>query len=188
MLGVLPGVIGTIQATEAIKLILGIGEPLIGRLLIYDALRMRFREIALRRDPDCPVCGTHPAIRELREYDGYCTPMRPEDPVTDAQDMTVTELKARQDGGTAPALIDVREPHEAEICRIPGATLIPLAQLPAALATFDPSQEIVVHCRTGARSARAVAMMRSRGFSRARNLAGGVLAWVDQVDPTQAKY
>jgi adenylyltransferase/sulfurtransferase len=188
VLGVLPGVIGTIQATETIKLILGVGEPLIGRFLIYDALRMRFREIALRRDPDCPVCGTHPSIRELHEYDDYCTPTRPEAPVTDAQDMTVTELKARQDGGTAPALIDVREPHEAEICRIPGAKLIPLAQLPGALAAFDPSQEIVVHCRSGARSARAVAMMRSRGFTRARNLAGGVLAWVDQVDPTQPKY
>lgn len=189
VLGVLPGVIGTIQATEALKLILGIGEPLIGRFLIYDALRMRFREIKLRKDPDCPVCGANPAIRELREYDEYCTPTRPEAHVTaDAQDMTVTELKARQDGGTAPMLIDVREPHEANICRIPGATLVPLAQLPGRLADFDRTAEIVIHCRSGARSARAVAMMREQGFSRARNLAGGVLAWIDQIDPSLPKY
>ena len=189
VLGVLPGIIGTIQATEAIKLILGVGEPLIGRFLIYDALRMRFREIKLRKDPDCPVCGTHPTIRELREYEEYCTPARQEEHITvDTQDMTVRELKIRQDEGRAPVVIDVREPHEVAICRIPGTLEIPLAQLPGRLADLDPSQEIVVHCRSGARSAKAVAMMRARGFSRARNLAGGVLAWVDQIDPSQPKY
>lgn len=189
VLGVLPGVIGTIQATEAIKLILGIGEPLIGRFLIYDALRMRFREIKLRKDPDCPVCGVNPAIKELREYEAYCTPAQPEAHVTaDPQDMTVAELKMRQDRGDAPVVIDVREPYEVEICRIPGTRPIPLAHLPGALADLDPGQEIVVHCRSGARSARAVAMMRARGFARARNLAGGVLAWVEHIDPTQPKY
>jgi len=189
VLGVLPGVIGTIQATEAIKLILGIGEPLIGRFLIYDALRMRFREIRLRKDPDCPVCGINPTIRELRECEAYCTPARPEAPVTaDATDMTVTQLKARQDQGTAPTVIDVREPYEVAICRIPGTAFIPLAQLPGRLGEFNPSDEIVVSCRSGARSARAVAMMQARGFSRARNLAGGILAWIDQIDPSQPKY
>ena len=189
VLGVLPGVIGTIQATEAIKLILGIGEPLIGRFLIYDALRMRFREIKLRKDPDCPVCGANPSIRELREYDEYCTPARPEVHDTmNGQDMTVGELKARMDEGQAPIVIDVREPYEVAICRIPGTMLVPMAQLPAKLADLDPAQEVVVHCRSGARSAQAVAMMRARGFARARNLAGGILAWIDQVDPSLPKY
>jgi adenylyltransferase/sulfurtransferase len=189
VLGVLPGVIGTIQATEAIKLILGIGEPLIGRFLIYDALRMRFREIRLRRDPDCPVCGANPSIRELREYEEYCTPARPEAQHTmNGQDMTVGELKARMDAGQTPIVIDVREPYEVAICRIPGTMLVPMAQLPSKLADLDPAEEIVVHCRSGARSAQAVAMMRARGFARARNLAGGILAWIDQVDPNLPKY
>ena len=189
VLGVLPGVIGTIQATEAIKLILGIGEPLIGRFLIYDALRMRFREIKLRKDPDCPVCGANPAIRDLHEYEEYCTPARPGTHLNaDPLDITVIELKEKIDRGDAPVLIDVREPHEHAICQIPGAALIPMAQLPGRLSEFDPSQEVVVHCRSGARSANAVAMMRSKGFSKARNLAGGVLAWVDQIDPSQPKY
>jgi molybdopterin/thiamine biosynthesis adenylyltransferase/rhodanese-related sulfurtransferase len=189
VLGVLPGVIGTIQATEALKLILGIGEPLIGRFLIYDALRMRFREIKLRKDPDCPVCGAHPAIRDLREYDHYCTPARQEGPlISDSTDITALELKQRMDRGDPPRLLDVREPHEHAVNRIPGAILVPLAQLPDRLADLDPADEVVVHCRSGIRSARAVAMMRGRGFAHARNLAGGVLAWIDQVDPTQPKY
>ena len=189
VLGVLPGVIGTIQATEAIKLILGIGEPLVGRFLIYDALRMRFRELKLRKDPDCPVCGTHPTIRELRELEQYCSPVRQHDEAQlKTNDMTVTELKSRMDAGNPPAIIDVREPHEHQICRIPGATLIPAAQLSSRLSEFDPLQEVVVHCRSGARSAQAVLMMRDKGFTNARNLKGGVLAWVDEVDPTQPKY
>jgi molybdopterin/thiamine biosynthesis adenylyltransferase/rhodanese-related sulfurtransferase len=189
VLGVLPGIIGTIQATEAIKLILGIGEPLVGRFVIYDALRMRFRELKLRKDPDCPVCGTQPSICELRELAQYCSPVRhAEEAQLKTNDMTVTELKARMDAGDAPRLIDVREPHEHQICRIPGATLIPAAQLSSRLSEFDPLQEVVVHCRSGARSAQAVLMMKDRGFAHARNLKGGVLAWVDEVDPTQPKY
>ncbi len=187
VLGVLPGVIGTIQATEALKLILGIGEPLIGRFLIYDALRMRFREIRLRKDPDCPVCGTRPSIRNLTEYGTYCTPAR-DDAAPDASEMTVAELKARQDQGTAPLLLDVREPYEVAICRIPGAVSVPLGQLAARLAEFDPAAEIVVQCRIGARSAQVVAAMRDRGFRRARNLAGGILAWIDQIDPSLPRY
>lgn len=191
VLGVLPGIIGTIQATEAIKLILGIGEPLIGRFLIFDALRMRFREIKLRKDPQCAVCGDHPTIRELIEYEGYCSPATtghgPTDPRTH-MDITVKELKERMDRGDAPTLIDVREPNEAAICTIPGAVLIPQGQLPAQLASFDKNQEIVVHCKSGGRSGRAVDYMKQQGFTNARNLTGGILAWIDQVDPSQPKY
>ena len=188
VLGVLPGIIGVIQATEALKLILGIGEPLIGRFLIYDALRMRFRELKLRKDPDCPVCGTAPTIREVRELEEYCTPVRPHEEAMKTDEMTVLELKERMDRGDAPTVIDVREPHEHQICSIPGATLIPLAQLPSKLAELDPSTEVVVHCRSGGRSSKAVAFMREKGFTQAKNLKGGVLAWVDQVDPSQPKY
>ena len=197
VLGVLPGIIGIIQATEAIKLILGIGEPLIGRFLIYDALRMRFRELKLRKDPDCAVCGANPTITELREYEGYCErrpgagePLR--DPLvpgaTDGLNVTVRELNERMARGEMPLVIDVREPHEHAICRIPGAQLIPLAQLPSRLADLDPAREVVLHCRSGSRSARAVALLREKGFAHARNLTGGVLAWVDEIDPSQPKY
>ena len=151
----LPGIIGTIQATEAVKLILGIGEPLVGRFLVYDALRMRFRVITLPKDPDCPVCGSHPTIRELRAYDDdRCAAVatRRTPTATDATaregDMTVTELKARMDRGDAPMIVDVREPAEFEICRIPGAVLIPLGQLPSRVGELDPSQEIVLQCKS----------------------------------------
>jgi adenylyltransferase/sulfurtransferase len=189
VLGVLPGIIGTIQATEAIKLILGIGEPLIGRFLIYDALRMRFRELRLPRDPDCPVCGEHPRIRELRAYDELCSPAaHDEAPADTMQDMTVVELKSRIDSGNPPVIVDVREPSEFQICRIPGAILIPLGQLASRLGELDPAAEVVLQCRSGARSARAAAFLRQQGFSQARNLEGGILAWIDQVDPSQPKY
>ena len=189
VLGVLPGIIGTIQATEAIKLILGVGDPLIGRFLIYDALRMRFRELKLRQDPDCPVCGDAPRIRELRSYDAFCSPAPPGvSQVKQMDDMTVTDLKARMDAGTAPVIVDVRETQEFQICRIPGAVLIPLGELPGRTDELDPEAEIVLQCRSGVRSAQAAELLRSRGFSKARNLAGGILAWIDQVDPTQPKY
>jgi adenylyltransferase/sulfurtransferase len=190
VLGVLPGIIGTIQATEAIKLILGIGEPLIGRFLIYDALKMRFRELRLQKDPECPVCGVNPSIRELRLYEEYCSPGELSHAAASAahHDMTVQELKTRVDEGRSPIIIDVREPAEFEICRIPGARLIPLGQLASRIGELDPAAEIVLHCKSGARSAKATALLRDRGFSNARNLSGGILAWIDQVDPTQAKY
>jgi sulfur-carrier protein adenylyltransferase/sulfurtransferase len=193
VLGVLPGIIGMIQATEAIKLILGVGEPLIGRFVIYDALRMRFRELKLPRDPECAVCGEHPTITELIGYEGYCTPAAESTATAsghtkNSMDITVKELKERMDRGDAPTLIDVREPHEHAICNIPGALLIPQGQLPQKLASFDPSQEIVVHCKSGGRSGRAVEMMKARGFTNARNLTGGVLAWISEVDPSQPKY
>ena len=200
VLGVLPGIIGTIQATETVKLILGIGEPLVGRFLVYDALRMQFRIITLPKDPDCPVCGSHPSIRELRAYDDIdrCAPAAAVQRTSQrtsmasatppAGDITVTELKARMDSGDAPMIIDVREPAEFDICRIPGAVLIPLSQLRSHVRDLDLSQEIVVHCKAGGRSANATAYLRRAGFTRARNLTGGILAWIDQVDPSQPKY
>jgi sulfur-carrier protein adenylyltransferase/sulfurtransferase len=195
VLGVLPGIIGTIQATEAVKLILGIGEPLVGRFLLYDALRMQFRVIKLPKDPDCPVCGSHPTIRELRAYDGTSPCAPPQTQRTPMAlsgategDMTVTELKARIDRGDAPLIVDVREPAEFEICRIPGAVLIPLHQLPSRLQDLDASKEVVLQCKVGGRSASATAFLRRAGFTHARNLTGGILAWIDQVDPSQPKY
>lgn len=194
VLGVLPGIIGTIQATEAIKLILGVGDPLIGRFLIYDALRMRFRELKLSKDPECAVCGAHPTITELIEYEGYCsssaraTEYKTSVHSKAGMDITVKELKQRMDRGDAPTLIDVREPHEHAICNIPGAILIPQGQLMQHLSEFDPNQEVVVHCKSGGRSGRAVEFMKARGFTNARNLTGGVIAWVSEIDPSQPKY
>ena len=193
VLGVLPGVIGVIQATEAIKMITGIGEPLVGRFLIYDALRMRFRELKLRKDADCPVCGTHPTVTELIDYEQFCGigPAQPE-PAAVAQAsatvMTVIELTQRLDRGDKLRIVDVREPNEYQINRVPGSELIPLGDLPKRRDELDSDEEIVVLCKTGVRSARAADFLRSVGFTRVLNLAGGVIDWVDKVDPTQPKY
>ena len=166
----LPGVIGVIQATEAIKLIAGIGEPLIGRFLIYDALKMRFRELKLRKDPDCPVCGTHPTITKLIDYEQFCgiQPAVPE-PTTvpnNATDISSVELKQRLDRGDTLKIVDVREPNEYQINRIPGSVLIPLGDVPRRYAELDPDEEIVVHCKMGGRSAKAADFLRSVGFKR----------------------
>jgi adenylyltransferase/sulfurtransferase len=191
VLGVLPGVIGTIQATEAIKLILGVGEPLVGRFLIYDALRMRFRELKLRRDPECPVCGDRPTVRELIDYEQFCG-IRPAASASPAEpEITVEELRRAQDRREPLFLLDVREPQEFQICRIPGSTLIPLGELPNRLGEIPSGPDappIVIHCKSGVRSARAVKLLRDRGVAEARNLKGGILAWIDRVDPTQPKY
>src|ERR1051326_4694904 len=194
VLGVLPGMIGVIQATETVKLILGIGEPLIGRFLIYDALRMRFRELKLRKDPDCPVCGTHPTVKQLIDYEQFCG-IRPAaaepitvDNVSRATEITSVELKQRIDRGDKLRIIDVREPNEYQICRIPGTELIPLGDVPKRYKELDPDQEIVVHCKMGGRSAKAADFLRSAGFKRVLNLKGGILDWIDKVDPSQPKY
>lgn len=190
VLGVLPGVIGTIQATEAVKLIMGVGEPLVNRFMIYDALRMRFRELKLRKDPDCPVCGDHPTVTELIDYEQFCgiTPALTSDESTDAAETTVEELKARLDQGADVFILDVREPQEFQICQIPGATLIPLGELPRRLVELEGRDEMVVSCKSGARSAKAVKLLREAGFSKAKNLRGGILAWIDRVDPSLPKY
>ena len=200
VLGVLPGVIGVIQATEAIKLLTGIGEPLIGRFLIYDALRMRFRELKLRKDPDCPVCGTHPTVTKLIDYEEFCG-LRPSveaeaaamvasasDGASSATEISAVELKQRMDRGDALVIVDVREPNEFQINRIPGSQLIPLGEIPRRYAELDTDDEIVVHCKMGGRSAKAADYLRSVGFKRVLNLKGGILDWVDKVDPSQPKY
>jgi adenylyltransferase/sulfurtransferase len=188
VLGVLPGIIGTIQATEAIKLILGVGDPLIGRLLVYDALRMRFRELKLPKDPACPVCGTHPTISALHEYEHYCTPR--DAPLAGRRlvETSVRDLKMRMDAGRPPVILDVREPFEAAICTLPGSRLIPLGELARRLDELDRGAEIVVHCKSGGRSAKAVALLREKGFTKATNLTGGILSWINEIDPALARY
>src|SRR6476660_1720638 len=191
VLGVLPGIIGVIQATESVKLIAGIGEPLIGRFLIYDALRMHFRELKLRKDPDCPVCGTHPTVKKLIDYEQFCglRPAAPE-PITvnHATEITSLELKQRLDRGDRLKIIDVREPNEYQINRIPGSELIPLGDIPKRYGELNPEDELVMQCKSGARSGRAADFLRSVGFKRVLNLKGGIVDWIDKVDPSQPKY
>jgi molybdopterin/thiamine biosynthesis adenylyltransferase/rhodanese-related sulfurtransferase len=188
VLGILPGLVGVMQATEVIKLILGKGEALIGRLLLIDALDMKFRELKLRKNPDCPVCGTHPTITRLIDYNEFCGIRGEEKPVeTLTADIQVEELKKRLDAGENLFVLDVREPHEYQICNI-GGHLIPLGDLPKRVNELDSSQEIVAHCRSGVRSAKAVDFLRHAGFKKVHNLAGGILAWADRVDPKMPKY
>src|ERR1700741_3549954 len=189
VLGVLPGIVGALQAMETIKLIIGIGEPLAGRLLLFDALGMRFRELRLRRNPSCPVCGDHPTIRELIDYEEFCG-IRGEEfvPVTTGiPEITPRELKARLDRGDDLFILDVREPHEYQIRNLKGH-LLPLGELTRRVHELDSSREIVAHCRSGKRSAEAVDFLRKAGFRKILNLKGGILAWSDEVDPSVPKY
>jgi adenylyltransferase/sulfurtransferase len=191
VLGVLPGIIGVIQATEAIKLVTGIGEPLIGRFLIYDALRMRFRELKLKKDPDCPVCGSHPTVTRLIDYEQFCGihPAQPEPAaVNNATEITAVDLKKRMDRGDALKLVDVREANEFQINRIAGSVLLPLGEVPRRYAELDASEETIMICKSGARSGRAADFLRTVGFKRVLNLKGGILDWIDKVDPSQPKY
>jgi adenylyltransferase/sulfurtransferase len=189
VLGILPGMIGIIQATETAKLILGIGEPLKGRLLLYDALGMRFRELKLRRDRNCPVCGDHPTVTKLIDYQEFCgvRPAPAQAPKSDAV-IDAQEVKSKLDRGDDFVLIDVREPHEYQIARIPGARLIPLGELPKRLSELNPDADIVAHCKSGARSQKAVDLLKKNGFKHVRNMTGGILAWSDKVDPSVPKY
>jgi sulfur-carrier protein adenylyltransferase/sulfurtransferase len=188
VLGILPGLVGVMQATEVIKLILGQGEPLIGRLLLIDALGMKFRELKLRKNPDCPACGTHPTVTKLIDYNEFCGIRGEEKPVeTGIPEMQVEELKRRLDAGEDLYVLDVREPHEYQICNI-GGHLIPLGDLPKRVNELDSSREIVAHCRSGVRSAKAVGFLQQAGFKKVHNLAGGILAWADRVDPKMPKY
>ena len=188
VLGVLPGLVGTIQATEGIKLLLGIGEPLIGRLLLIDALTMQFRAMRLRKNPNCPACGTR-EIRELIDYDQFCGIGG--DPLQDPHgipEITPKELAAKQQRKDDFDLIDVREPHEWAIAKIPGARLVPLSAFTDSLSQFDSARDIVVHCKMGGRSAKAVRQLQAAGFKKVWNLAGGILRWSDDVDPKVPKY
>ena len=187
VLGILPGLVGVMQATEAIKLILGKGDPLIGRLLLVDALAMKFRELKLRKNPDCPACGKH-TIKELIDYNEFCGIRGEEKPVeTQVPTISVEELKHRLDEGDDLFVLDVREPHEYQICNINGY-LIPLNDLPKRVNELDSSREIVAHCRSGMRSAKAVQFLRQSGFKKVKNLTGGILAWAEKIDPKMPKY
>ncbi|HMF12440.1 MAG TPA: molybdopterin-synthase adenylyltransferase MoeB [Gemmataceae bacterium] len=189
VLGILPGLVGCIQATEAVKLIIGKGEPLIGRLVLYDALAMTFNEFKVRRNPKCPICGDHPTITKLIDYEQFCGVRGQEAPAAPVDgETTVEELKARLDRGEKVFILDVRNPEEIQICRIPGTVVIPLPQLPQRFRELDPSQEMVVHCKSGMRSAKAIAFLRQQGFTKLKNLQGGILAWADRIDRTMAKY
>jgi adenylyltransferase/sulfurtransferase len=190
VLGVLPGLLGMIQATEVIKLILGAGEPLIGRLVLVDALAMRFREMRVRKNPECPVCGANPTIKDLIDYNQFCGIRGEEgEAPTGAKipEIQPEEFKRRLDAGESIFVLDVREPHEYQICSIHGH-LIPLGDLPKRIHELDSSREIVVHCKSGARSAKAVDFLRQSGFKHATNLAGGILAWANKIDPALPKY
>jgi adenylyltransferase/sulfurtransferase len=189
VLGVLPGIVGTIQAAETLKLIIGKGDPLIGRLLLFDALGMKFRELKLRKNPECPVCGEHPTVTKLIDYAEFCGIRGEKAPAapTTVPEITPRELKARLDRGDDIYILDVREPHEYQICNI-GGHLIPLGDLSSRVNELDSSREIVAHCRSGKRSAEASEFLRKAGFRKISNLKGGILAWSDEVDPSVPKY
>src|ERR1700723_662329 len=189
VLGVLPGIVGTIQAAETLKLIIGKGDPLVGRLLLFDALAMKFRELKLRKNPECPVCGEHPTVTKLIDYAEFCGVRGEEGPttVTNVPEITPKELKARLDRGDDIYVLDVREPNEYQICNINGH-LIPLGELSRRVHELDSSREIGAHCKSGKRSAEAVEFLRGAGFRKISSLKGGILAWSDQVDPTVPKY
>ena len=193
VLGVLPGIIGVIQATESIKLMLGIGEPLIGRFLIYDALKMKFRELKLRKDPECPVCGDHPTVTKLIDYEQFCG-IRPEPQIEatgaamNEWEITPVELKQRMDKGDDVFVLDVREPNEYQINKIAGSTLIPLGELPRRYQELPKDREIITQCKMGGRSQKALEFLRTVGFTKVKNLKGGILEWIDKVDPSQPKY
>jgi adenylyltransferase/sulfurtransferase len=191
VLGILPGLVGMIQATEVIKLILGKGESLIGRLLLIDVLAMRFRELQLRKNPECPVCGSHPTVTELIDYQQFCG-IAPETPKENTlkngiPQISVKELKRRIDAGEDVYLLDVREPYEYKIAQI-GGKLIPQNEVPQRLAEIDRDREVIVHCRSGVRSQRIAEFLKQAGYPRVVNLAGGILAWADEIDPKVQKY
>ncbi|MEZ5405256.1 MAG: molybdopterin-synthase adenylyltransferase MoeB [Verrucomicrobiia bacterium] len=193
VLGVLPGIIGVMQAIETIKIILGLGDLMIGKLLLFDALKMRFKELKLRKNPHCPICGDHPTIKELIDYEQFCGMPAVEGPVTQDEEPVVpeisaTELKNRFNQKDKFILLDVREPHEFQICRIPNSRLIPLGELPARIHELDSADEIVIHCKSGMRSAKAVQLLQQAGFRKVWNVKGGIEAWANEVDPKTPKY
>lgn len=192
VLGVLPGIVGAIQANETIKLILGAEETLINRLLLFDAWTMKFREFKLRKDPACPVCGENPSVKELIDYEVFCglgQQSAEQSASVELEEITARELKQRLDGGRDLQVIDVREPSEYEIARIAGTTLIPLGQVVNRMDEIDPAKETVVHCKGGVRSRKAIAALKQAGFAgKLINLKGGITAWSEDVDPSVAKY
>ncbi|MGH9365849.1 MAG: molybdopterin-synthase adenylyltransferase MoeB [Thermoanaerobaculia bacterium] len=187
VLGILPGLLGVLQATEVVKLILGTGEPLIGRLLLVDALGMRFRELKLRKNPDCVICGKNPTVTKLIDYEAFCG-VEPEAPAAGIPEIHVEELKNLRDRRAAFVLVDVREPHEFAICSFPESVKIPLGSLAQNVNRLSTADEIVVHCKTGGRSAKAVQFLQQAGFKKVRNLSGGINRWAERIDPTMPRY
>jgi adenylyltransferase/sulfurtransferase len=189
VLGVLPGVIGVLQAIEALKLLLGIGDPLIGRLLVFDALGMDFRELRLRKDPACPLCGEHPTLTGLIDYDSWCAGASTENStMAEPLELSVRDYQALRERGSEPLLVDVREPHEQQIAHIDGAVLIPLRTLPERIAELDRDRPIVLFCHHGSRSMRAVEYLKGQGYTRVQSLKGGIDAWSQEADPGVARY
>lgn len=191
VLGILPGLVGCIQATEAVKLILGKGSPLIGRLLLYDALQMSFQEFRIRRNPRCPMCGDQPTIKALIDYEQFCGMRGQEAPAAAASpygEITAEELNRLLHQGTKVFILDVRNPEEYQICKIAGSKLLPLPELPQRHGELDKNQEMVIHCKSGMRSAKAIAFLKQQGFTKLKNLKGGILAWADRVDRSMPKY
>ncbi len=192
VLGILPGIIGLVQATEAVKLILGKGRSLVGRLVLYDALEMKFRELKLRKNPKCPLCGDQPTIKALIDYEQFCgvapQPAAGATAPEESDEMTPKELKTVLDKGGKPIILDVREPQEYDICRLPDSVLIPLGQLGERMGELNPDDEIVVHCKMGGRSAKAVEQMLKAGFTNVKNLTGGIDRWSQEVDPSVPRY
>ncbi|MBI2190976.1 MAG: molybdopterin-synthase adenylyltransferase MoeB [Planctomycetes bacterium] len=189
VLGVLPGIIGIIQATEAVKLILGTGDPLVGRLLLYDALAMTFTELKLAKDPKCPICGEKPTLTALVDYEQFCGVHGAAQPQTPEEFLiTPEELKAKLDRGDDFLLVDVREPHEFQICSISGAKLMPLSRFTSSINQLNSAQEIILHCHRGIRSMRALQFLRQAGFRKLKNLAGGIDAWAQRIDPKMPRY
>jgi adenylyltransferase/sulfurtransferase len=194
VLGVLPGVVGAMQANEAIKVLLDIGNPLVGRLLLYDALEMEFMQVTLRKDPACVVCGPEPTVKTLIDYEEFCGVPRDGGQIQTTQEgddmttITATQVKQRLDANEDLFLLDVRQPMEAEICTIAGGVLIPMNDVPRRVEEIPKDREIVCFCRTGARSGQVAAWLRGQGYERVRNLTGGMHAWIDEVDPTLVKY
>src|SRR2546428_276840 len=186
VLGVLPGIIGSIQAMETIKLIVGAGEPLIGRLLLFDALKLQFRELKLEKDPDCPVCGRNPTVTQLIDYEAFCGIGA--GPVYDGADVTADEVKGELDAGKELVLLDVRDPHEYEITHIDGAKFIPLGELPARLDELDDHADVVTYCHHGARSLKALEILKAAGFAKVRSLRGGIDAWAVNVEREMPRY
>jgi adenylyltransferase/sulfurtransferase len=187
VLGVLPGIIGSIQALETIKWIIGAGESLVGRLVLFDALKLRFRELKLRKDPHCPICGDRPTIHELIDYQAFCGIGA--EPDYAGVEISVEEFRREREAkGDDLVLVDVREPHEWEIVHIAGARLIPLNQLPDRLNELDGHTEIVTLCHHGARSLKALEILRGAGFNKVRSLAGGIDAWAERIEPGMARY
>src|SRR5262249_34789510 len=192
VLGILPGLIGVVQATETVKLILGAGRPLVGRLLLYDALEMTFREMKVRKNPKCPICGPNPTIRELIDYHQFCG-VRGAEPSPSAangapEEITPQELKTLLGQAEPPLILDVRNPEEIASGRSAGSPVIPLSELPNRLGELDAARPMVVHCKSGVRSAKAIALLRAAGFSRLKNLKGGILGWIKEIDPSLPAY